>query len=994
MNNNELIEQAKFFAFQVLDTRITSLNNDQLIQLKNSLFQYLKGIISSNNIQPTYLRNALAKTLGLLFCRIYVDVYPNFIKDFSSFTKNGSYNDLGTDYFLRFLLVVHTEIGDNIFQRERAAIDQNNLIKDAIRVNDMTNLTSAWKDILQHYSQQPASDLSNDIINNTIQNIGGYISWIEINLILDREYLGLIYQFLASGRPSQQRMVTCNALIEIMSKKMPPAKKLSLMNLLDLTSVISNLNLQQDVQDVDLLEALAQLVNHIASEYVMVLENATPNEQADNEFRSLATSKIIEIFPLVFQFFRHEYDDVSVHVFPFIGEFLLFLKKNIVENVDYSMLNNNEILTNLLKNVIVRMKYDEDDDGEDEEDVESHNEIRAKLKSFQDSVMVLNESLGLEIITNCINESLFVESKDWRTIELGLFELTNYSEILRNNVMNLPKTMINASQPYYVFNEMLCKVIENSPTILINHQSIQLLFFELILKHYNFFSNSNITVENVNKQDLILKVLRIFISEFGMFNNNNKVQLRSWYIFFRFIKLVKPKLETFILEELIKNISPLLEIKVSSYPPVNNKDPTEIDIENLEDSTSFYSQLYLFEAVGLLISFIDNSNIEFQVKLMEFVLQPLFSELENCINNAGQSKSTTLIPIRTHHILSDIGTFIRGFENCFNSGDNINEKFLNNIEQISQVVMITLENFIQFAVIRDAARLTLVRIFLLLSKNVSLTNNAIEVILNKYISLLLMNFETLKLSEISDFLAFIGQISHYLSKFPNFYQLLNNLMTPTLTKVFEIIDKKEIETDDFIKKEKESLKKLLITLLISLTNNNLTSLLISAENRSMFPTLVNNLLNYSMNLYEPSVSKLAIAELNNLILALGPGYLTDSEDINIENATYENINEILINNTVILVFEIPFKHSEFRIKDAEHRNIVIEFSRVLKSLSSIGSPKNSKEPNQMMVANLQSYMLNLNLSPNIVEDFLKLLITSNEKEFNKYLINFITQMRS
>lgn len=131
------------------------------------------------------------------------------------------------------------------------------------------------------------------------------------------------------------------------------------------------------------------------------------------------------------------------------------------------------------------MKIDEDDDGDDDESMENFKEVRNKLKNFQESILMLNESLALDIITNVINQSLFsaIEASnttiDWRNIELGLFELNNYNELLRNNVMNLPKTMINNSQPYYVFNEMLCKVINHSPKVLVNHQLIQLSFLSL-----------------------------------------------------------------------------------------------------------------------------------------------------------------------------------------------------------------------------------------------------------------------------------------------------------------------------------------------------------------------------------------------------------------------------------------------------------------------------------------------------------------------------------
>ncbi|EIF48695.1 nuclear pore protein involved in nuclear export of pre-trna [Brettanomyces bruxellensis AWRI1499] len=151
--------------------------------------------------------------------------------------------------------------------------------------------------------------------------------------------------------------------------------------------------------------------------------------------------------PLIFKFLENEYDDLSLEVFPFIGAYLLFLERNLVnEDLDFSALDNDQILTSLLNKIILKMRYDDSDDGDDEESIELFNDVRSKLASFQDSIVVINDTLSLDVMIESINTFLFHhldrgdnKISNWRDIELGLYQLNYYSEMLRNNKMNLPK---------------------------------------------------------------------------------------------------------------------------------------------------------------------------------------------------------------------------------------------------------------------------------------------------------------------------------------------------------------------------------------------------------------------------------------------------------------------------------------------------------------------------------------------------------------------------
>ncbi|CDK27044.1 unnamed protein product [Kuraishia capsulata CBS 1993] len=1041
LNRNEpLPDELKFFAIQVVQEKLTTqLTQDQLVKIKEYLISYLKLNLSSQPVAVPFLRNALAKALGLLFCRTYTSFYPEFLKDFLSMIKTGSgFNDLATDYYLRVLLFVHSEIGDHLIIKEKETAEISNQLKDAIRALDVVNLTTSWKQILTHYTQTQIADteLQQTIIENTITVVGNYISWIEINLILDEEYLRLLFQFFNSSIPAHV-ITTASAFVEIMAKKMPAVKKLELLNLLNLTPLISNVN----TNNFDVLMALAKLTNALGCESVRVLDTASVDELRNEAFKTSAFQQVLGVFPLMFKFLENEFDDISVEVFPFIQDFLLFLKKNITnDEIDFSTLNNAQIVSALYEKIIIKMKYDEDDDGEDDDDVEIFNEVRSRLVAFQNSIFVLDESLSLRIITNCINESLFNHiddsNKDWRTTELGLFELSQFSDILKNNIMNLPKTMLNTSGPYEAFHEMLCKLVDNSEKILVNHPLIQLLFFELVVKHSIFFTNSAIQVEGIDKLQVLLKVLKIFVSNFGVFCTLDKVKLRSWFLFLRFIRLTKPKIDDYILEELIRNLLPLLEIKVNGFTgPVKPDYESSTELLNAVDGNNFEHQAYLFESVGLLISLVNGDKSSDKLRMLELVLQPLFADLEKCIN-AGGNKGNLLISVEAYHCLVAIGTILNGYELSPGEGSQI----MPLLEQISQVVLITLENFVDDKIVRGATRFAVIRIFLLLIKinefgstDKALSDKAgalLEAILQKFISLMMVNFDKASFTEMSEFINFISQISHYCFNYPSVYQMLDSLLTPFFEKIFLVLKERGSTATQEDIRDLFSVRMTIAGFVIYMCNNHLASLYLTTANKALLTTLINTLLNYCIEGIDIEVTtdvgiqlvKQSLAALTALIGKLGSGIINDPLDLchkidggSGSRSAFEQVNDVLINNSIILVFEIAFKH---KLRDSQQvqqvKSIAMELTRLLRAIVYIGyiippsrseskkkkvvndpAPNGVYESNQMMVQQLHGYLTSqMGFPVEMANEFVQNLLVPNESTFGNYFARLIVQSRT
>lgn len=937
---HQLDDNLKFFIYQVIDEYMEKLSSEELFALNESLFKVLGFYVEKGIQDPVYLKNKFATLFGQLFCRVYLNIYPDFLNQWLKLFATG--NLVAADYYIRLMICIHLEIADRLISRSRETQERSNLLKDAIREENMNSLVSSWSTVLHN-----PTNYTPEIVNNTIKVIGQYIDWMDISLFVSNDFLNSLFQYLSDV---QQRRETSLTLVEITSKKMKPLAKLELISLLNLTSIIDSINLA-DV-DIEFAEALAKLANQVGIELIYVLDY-------DPTLVDQVRDQVFKLWPSIFRFLEHEYDDVSIQVFPFIQTYLLTCKKQ-------QHLSGLDLLSSLLNKVILKMKFDDDDDGEDEDTIEQFNDVRGKLKTMQDTIAILEPDLFLEVIPLVIQESIF-KSKDpldWRKLELGLYELNNFSDSLRNNHINVPKNQINSSKPFLVFQEYLIQLINSDFILNVNHPLIQTSFFELIVRHYNFLVSTN--------HQLTFRILNVFASPLGLYNPNDTVRLRCWYLFQRFLKLTRPSIsEAAFLEELVVKLQPLLEIKPEMPVPVDDDDELEIN-------SNFKNQLYIFESIGLIIilSSIDNS---LKLKLIDLVFQPLFSTLETCIQrkDSASPEELKLLALQVSHSLMAITTFANG---CIaESVTKYSPEIVDRFNSASTVVLISLENFSKFESVREAARSAFARF-------IPILNGLIRNHLSKLISFTLAA-GNLKITELNDFLPFLGQIVHKYQKDENIYQLLNNSMTPVIDKVFQMLGQQENDLIPDLVRAKNLLKRSLMNFFTNLTINHSLSLIVTETNKQKLPLVVNSFIEFAYDLNDTTVSKLAITQLINMVTVFGKdGKINDPLDqFGQALPPVEGISEFLMNKVIQLAFELPFQNQQFNIKDAQYRLVAQEISLLLKTYYQIKGDE--------FLANLSNYLTNMGLSQELMNNFGTNLVSLDQRQFKKYFISFVTELK-
>lgn len=994
----------KFVALQVLSDLVLQSSGEQLLFIKNTCVELLRDKVAKNSQDPEYVRNKIAELVARLFYCMYGEVnshlWSQFMQDLLQTLNvavlqagpSNEYSPLGLDYLLKTCLSINSEIADQTFVRSKDVQVKNNSLKDDMRLRDVPLLASLWFNVLKTVHNQ--TDLA-QLANLTLSCIGSYISWIDINLIVNPEYINVIYEFLDHPH---SKIACAQCLCEIISKKMKPGDKLALLGMLNLTDKVVSIG----NDDLEVQEQMAKLASSVGVELTVILDqcnDGNPGPDLQNIANTADLQILGQVSPLVLKFMEHEYDSVTQQCFTFISQYLSFLKKffalggkpgsAIAMNSKRLPLDRDheDFLNALLAVCMKKMLIDETSDEDATDDLDEFNEtIRSKLKVFQDNVAVINPGIYLQNISKHIQE--LMAGTDWRQLELAIYQMHNLAESIRNNLFGTNKKEIVNSEPHRIMCKFMSTLLENTSIFQIQNSLIQISFFELVVRHYLFLDTST-------KDEITL--LNIFCSDFGMFSSKERVRLRTWYLFTRFIKTTKPKLNTELLSQLLSKVLQLLTIKAVVQVPGSG----DIDI-------TFDNQLYLFDGVGMLIGSSADSNFD----LLDSVLVPLFSDLEACISAPVKTPEVVL---QTHHVLMAIGTVARGIhsglvpENQVNNAD-INNKFIHKsliekFSNIAEVILVTFSYFNKHETIRDATRFSFARLIPILSDGIlPFASRLISIFLNS----------DLKTLEMNDFLGFLGQIVHMFHASEICYQLLNNLLTPVIKKVFELLAQAEQEselvaasgsvassakvsngknvviTDSF--RDKVTLKKAYYNFLQSFVTNHLTSLFLTETNRNVLPLILEDLLTYTADeIHETSSMKLSLNVLINFIEYFGTGVCTDAKDINANSFNkIEGLGEYFISKVIPLVFEIPFNQVyAFNIQDGSCRVIACDLSRLLKTLYLVHGDANE---NACLSYLTEVYLPQVQFPNQLSMEFAQALASADQKTFEKYFVNFISSI--
>ncbi|KAI0971147.1 armadillo-type protein [Xylaria arbuscula] len=856
-------EVVRLVALEIVNNAIhdQSLDLQSLISLRDALLEYIRTNYASgqqSQPDPVSLQNKLTQILTTLFVGLYKEGWQGFVDEFLAFTVTpGSSqrdNVAGVVLYLRILSSIHDEIADVLVARQDSQVRVHTELKDLLRERDVGKIAQSWQDLLGQYRNQ-----DDVVVEMTLKVIGKWVSWIDISLVINDAMLGHIFPLIGrtntSGNDDKVRDAAVDAFNEIVGKKMRPADKTQMISFLNLHEIISQLigspalhdRKGTSLYDTDLAEAVAKLVNTVVTDLVRVLEDRS----TDDTTRLKATQLLHDFATPLLHFFSDEYDEVCSTVIPSLADVLQYFRKLPELPTPFS-----EMLTPILKAIIMKMRYDETSSwgNEDEQTDEAEfQELRKKLQLLQKSVAAVNQNLYIDVLSNLVAsifQSLDEQGShlDWRDLDLALHEMYLFGELAMPN-----QGLSTKNQPSPEASErlaaMMTKMVQ-SGVANFPHPAILLQYMEICHRYCAYFET---------QPSMIGQVLESFVTL--VHHSHVRIRTRSWYLFFRFVKHLRAQVGN-VAETIIQSISDLLPIKAEVPSDDADDDMSSDETDNSADAV-FNAQLYLFEAIGC-ISSTATTPTDKQAMYARSVMDPLFADMEQHLPRAKSGDTQAVLQV--HHIIMALGTLAHGFSDWTPGAHGSSQRppppkaVSDEFARAAEAILISLKELNTSSDIRAACRSAFSRLL-------GVLGSAVLPQLPQWIEGLLS--QSSSKDEMAMFLRLLDQVVFGFKT--EIFDVLNVLLTPLLQRVFGGLREPINGTDDEI--QLAELRREYLTFLGIILNNDLGGVLVSEANQGFFEELIVSILGLATEI-EPNsgnlpASKIAFSLLTKMATVWG-----------------------------------------------------------------------------------------------------------------------------
>ena len=317
---------------QVLENYLkTRYKTNEVVQADQDLVKkFMSYWLHSQLNRKANERNFLNKKAAQLFALVSLIDFPNRWQNF--------FNDLmvtcqwsigNADFYLKCLMAIHSEIVDREIPHTPQELNLITFYKDSIRKHCVNELVESWFLLLKEHSTK-----NPEITCQTLEVIGAYISWIEINLIVNSRFLEFFSYALSNA---DLRETACLCLEEIIDKGMDIGAKLKLIDYL-WTNVIQQNALMlehqislhnNDEDNCDYLLQFGKLLNTIGSNLYIGWQKTSKKEpDLSLEFFKSIENKI----PFALQLLNHSDDDISECVSEYCMNYISILKINKIQS--------------------------------------------------------------------------------------------------------------------------------------------------------------------------------------------------------------------------------------------------------------------------------------------------------------------------------------------------------------------------------------------------------------------------------------------------------------------------------------------------------------------------------------------------------------------------------------------------------------------------------------------------------------------------------------
>ncbi|KAG9047337.1 pre-tRNA nuclear export protein [Tulasnella sp. UAMH 9824] len=941
--------------------------------------------------------------------------------------------------FLRLLIELSGEVHDSILKGARTWAEdrqaRDSIIRQKIRQDESENMNSAVLTIISEAEErlvkqrQEAAATGDsparvreragleEVVESGMKAFAGYCQWIDINLTINQHTVPLIFRLLADPS-SPIRQATAHALLKIVQRGLKePSDKLQLIRVLSLGEVLEALErksregrktgngVQADEEEEHFRESLGKLACGLGKELVdLIAEPALPPEG-----REMAEQLLMQLFPTAIQLLADEYDDTSSTILPLFTIVFSSYKKAKKADPQFQLTAaKRQVVTSTLEVIVQKMKWDKDigDDEDDFEDMDDDDKgafekMRVDLRNLMDSILNVDEQLVTDAVRTLAVASLSAYGAarasgadpagglSWQDAELAVYLVYVYGElkpkgkVYADQQRKKDAKLQNVELPATPHDELILALVQSGISSY-PHVAVRAQFFESVGRYVDFFKD---------RKECIIPVLEALVDQRGMHQPKKSRRGRVYYIFYRFIKQVQKELPQDILLSILNSIKDLLELETELPPPDSDanssagssptpdQDGNAILEEAITASSIFDSQLYLFETTGILISTMSSLGEDEQFNLLQAVLAPLLSAFSQSLQTPMKDSKDVLPVFKAHHLIQALASIVKGFPDVPTSANSepAPAKRFEAFKQVAEAVLVSLEAFGRFKIIRDAARFAFTRLVA-----------GAGVAVAQYIPTLTSRLLTADCdpSEIVELLSFLGLVFHrHLGA--EVIDMLDQLLLPLTTKVSAVITQPVDGTD--AQQANAETKKAYLDFILSIATGPLVTVFISPRNLSSFPSLVEGIVGFAADTTYPPSQRTAISILANFCLEFGPpeGALLPVKKPGVKEEVQTHyvpgFEQLIYDRLIPLAFSIPLSPG-FNWKDGLTIQVTNEIGVMLKA-----TYKARGQEVLDFLAN--SFLPSQNAPQETIVELVTKLQSEDQKAFRKYFTAFLQARR-
>jgi hypothetical protein len=501
-------------------------------------------------------------------------------------------------------------------------------VKDNMRTDSVPDIIYLLTQLMQNHT-----NLNKKVIKNAIKVIGQLIDWNSINLFT--EPITVIMSNLISNTDFQSE---CFEVISyIVGKGMEPEGKLEVIKYLNVNALLEEILKYDNINEntmYNICEIITQMANFTVEYFAMLKGGKTDN--------GLLTHVIEVVNYCIYHSIRviesaKNYDyKTAIQLHDFLTEFPAFLKTN--SNICNLL---KEILIPLAQsienNLIIPKGYDLNIELNEEDDFCNFRKDFTTILLRLVGISYIKEHFVGNIITRF--EGVVGGQASPCEMELALYLLFNLQSTIQNHEYEneLVKKAVN-----YLFSINFSEV---------NSDMILLLYFETLLKYQ---------VIILPNYEVLIYVIRLFLSQKGILNQNMIVGVKICNLFDKFLdkaKMLVTEIRSDIITSLMYLINTLIDSKnfllLVEYNVIFHS-LALVSIEKLKDNPEkqidFYRQIFALFTKIVSIYGIDEEKFQELAKLItnylkgfsyEVTEKTVFIEFLNAIYNDVYSKVIT-----------------------------------------------------------------------------------------------------------------------------------------------------------------------------------------------------------------------------------------------------------------------------------------------------------------------------------------------------------------